>query len=104
MQLMFRFITFVHARLVEQLGHFKRFLFVRLNRFGDDHPEFVQQRVADCTERRVGRFVIIDECFLYEISTRELIEIIARVYRRIHVVDDGGRYIMSNGFKILLND
>lgn len=77
---MIGFITFIHARLVEQLGHFKRLLFVRLNGFGDDHPEFVQQRVANQTERRVGRFVVIDEGFFYEISARELIEIIARVY------------------------
>lgn len=83
--------TFVHARFVEQLGHFERSLFVRLDGFGDDHSEFVGQRVADHAERGLRRLVVVDDGLLDEVAARELVEIVARVDRRVHVVDHGGR-------------
>jgi len=83
-------LTFVHARLVEQFRHFERFLFVRLNGFGDDHAQLVQQRIADHAERRVRRFVVVDNGLFDEIAARELIEIVARIDRLVHVSDNGG--------------
>lgn len=80
--------TFVHARFVEHLGHSERFLFIRLNWFGDDHAQFVQQRIADQAERRERRLVVVDDRLFDEVAARELVEIVAGVDRLVHVSDD----------------
>lgn len=82
-------LTFVHARFIEQLGHFERLLFVRLNWLGDDHAQFVQQRIADQAKRRKRRLVVVDDRLFDEVAARELIEIVAGIDRLVHVSDDG---------------
>lgn len=93
-------LTFVEARGVEVLDESVVRLLVVGERPFDELAQLFGDAVADLAERRHRRLVVGDHRLLLETAAGEGVEVVARVHRRVHVLQQLGRCSPQRSIRI----
>lgn len=78
--------TFVHASQIKFLDHLEWFDFVIFDRGRDDGPELFLKLITDNAEGIDGDFVVGNHSFLNVFAACEIVEIVARLDRIVHLL------------------
>lgn len=59
---------------------------VLLRRLLDHHPQLLLQFIRDLAESGQRRFVVGNDALLHELAAGEVVEVVARLHRGVHVL------------------
>ena len=88
--------TFIQARLEELLDEFEGLRFVIFDGLLDEFTQLLCYFVTDETESRHRWLVVWDHVTLLESTASELVEILARIHRLVHVLQQLSSYTQYN--------